>query len=101
MFDDHDRKLPERPDLDCLPQQFHYPDRHGRSGLYSTRQAGLAMSTFYVSEGQFWLDDQPQQIQAGEFHYFRTPPEHWAHRLGLLQQAGFNTLATYIPWLWH
>ena len=40
-------------------------------------------------------------IQAGEFHYFRTRPEHWPHRLGLLKQAGFNSVAAYIPWLWH
>lgn len=59
------------------------------------------MSTFNVRDGHFWIDDQPQLIQAGEFHYYRTPKDQWAHRLGLLQQAGFNTLATYIPWLWH
>ncbi len=59
------------------------------------------MSEFYARDGQFWLDGQPQLIQAGEFHYFRTPPDQWRHRLGLLQAAGFNTLATYIPWLWH
>lgn len=59
------------------------------------------MRTFYAKDGQFWLDGQPQLIQAGEFHYFRTPKEEWRHRLGLLQQAGFNTVAAYIPWLWH
>jgi beta-galactosidase len=59
------------------------------------------MSRFYPAAGQFWLDDQPQFIQAGEFHYFRTPQDQWRHRLELLQTAGFNTLATYIPWLWH
>jgi len=59
------------------------------------------MNKFYVQDGQFWLDDQPQLIQAGEFHYFRTPQDQWPHRLGLLKAAGFNTLATYIPWLWH
>ena len=59
------------------------------------------MSTFYAKNGQFWLDDQPQFIQAGEFHYFRIPADQWPHRLGLLKSAGFNTLATYIPWLWH
>ena len=56
---------------------------------------------FYAANGQFWLNDQPQLIQAGEFHYFRTPKEEWSHRLGLLKQAGFNTVAAYIPWLWH
>jgi len=59
------------------------------------------MNTFYVKEGQFLLNDQPQFIHAGELHYFRTPVDQWAHRLGLLRTAGFNTLATYIPWLWH
>lgn len=59
------------------------------------------MSDFYVENGQFWLDGQPQLIQAGEFHYFRARPEHWPHRLRLLKQAGFNSVATYIPWLWH
>lgn len=59
------------------------------------------MNNFYIQNGQFWLNDQPQFIQAGEFHYFRTPPDQWAHRLGLLQAAGFNAVAAYIPWLWH
>ena len=59
------------------------------------------MTTFYAKNGQFWLDDQPQFIHAGELHYFRTPADQWAHRLGLLKQAGFNTVAAYIPWLWH
>lgn len=59
------------------------------------------MRNFYVKDGHFWLDDQPQLIQAGEFHYYRTPKDQWPQRLGLLQQAGFNTVATYIPWLWH
>lgn len=59
------------------------------------------MNTFYIRAGQFWLNDQPQLIQAGEFHYYRTPQDQWRQRLGLLKTAGFNTLATYIPWLWH
>ncbi len=59
------------------------------------------MSLFYAQDGQFWLDGQPQFIQAGEFHYFRTPADQWAHRLRLLQGAGFNAVAAYIPWLWH
>ncbi|MCA9886686.1 MAG: beta-galactosidase, partial [Anaerolineae bacterium] len=55
------------------------------------------MPNFYVNNGQFWLNDQPLLIQAGEFHYFRTPKDQWAHRLGLLKQAGFNAVAAYIP----
>lgn len=59
------------------------------------------MARFYAKDGQFWLDDAAQFIHAGEFHYFRTPAEAWAHRLSLLLEAGFNTVACYIPWLWH
>ncbi|NWG34665.1 MAG: beta-galactosidase [Chloroflexi bacterium] len=59
------------------------------------------MPTFTLHNRQFWLDDQPLLLQAGEFHYFRTPADQWAHRLGLLKQAGFNAVAAYIPWLWH
>lgn len=56
---------------------------------------------FRIQGGQFWLDGAPCFIHAGEFHYFRTPAEQWEHRLRLLQEAGFNAVATYIPWLWH
>ncbi len=55
----------------------------------------------YIEDGLFWLDDEPLFLQGGELHYFRTPPEAWPHRIGLLQAAGFNAIATYIPWLWH
>ncbi|MEW6286042.1 MAG: beta-galactosidase [Chloroflexota bacterium] len=59
------------------------------------------MPTFTFHHQQFWLDDQPLLLQAGEFHYFRTPADQWEHRLSLLKQAGFNAVACYIPWLWH
>lgn len=59
------------------------------------------MSTFYAKDQLFWLDDQPLLVQAGEFHYFRTPADQWEHRLNLLLKAGFNAVAAYIPWLWH
>lgn len=57
--------------------------------------------TLTVHDHLFWLDDRPLLLQAGEFHYFRTPPDAWEHRLGLLKAAGFNAVATYIPWRWH
>lgn len=59
------------------------------------------MTSFSVHSGQYWINDQPFFLHAGEFHYFRAPADQWPHRLGLLKQAGFNTIATYIPWLWH
>jgi beta-galactosidase len=59
------------------------------------------MNKFIARDGQFWLNDQPMLIQAGEFHYFRTPQNEWRQRLELLKGAGFNAVAAYIPWLWH
>ncbi|MDW8276594.1 MAG: beta-galactosidase [Anaerolineales bacterium] len=59
------------------------------------------MPTFTFHHQQFWLDDQPLLLQAGEFHYFRTPADQWEHRLSLLKNAGFNAVACYLPWLWH
>ncbi len=59
------------------------------------------MATFEIKDRLFWLDGRPTLIQAGEFHYFRTPADQWEHRLGLLKTAGFNAVASYIPWLWH
>lgn len=59
------------------------------------------MNRFIVRDGQFWLDGAPLFLHAGEFHYFRTPADEWPHRLGLLKAAGFNAVASYIPWLWH
>jgi beta-galactosidase len=56
---------------------------------------------FRVQNGQFWFNGAPFFIHAGELHYFRIPAEQWTHRLGLLQKAGLNAVATYIPWLWH
>lgn len=59
------------------------------------------MPPFQIHSHQFWYDDRPLLIQAGEFHYFRAPADVWPDRLALLQRAGFNAVATYIPWLWH
>ena len=56
---------------------------------------------FYAKDGQFYLNGKPQFIQAGEFHYFRTSEDQWENRLNLLKQAGFNAVASYIPWRWH
>ncbi len=59
------------------------------------------MPSFEVRDGQFWVDDQPVILQAGEFHYFRAPVEPWRSRLERLRECGFNAVASYIPWLWH
>lgn len=59
------------------------------------------MSNVTLSNQQLIIDHQPTIIIAAEFHYFRTPKSAWKERLLLLKENGFNTIATYIPWLWH
>jgi beta-galactosidase len=59
------------------------------------------MSTVTLTKGHVMIDGKPVLIVAAEFHYFRTPKTAWRERLELLKSSGFNTIATYIPWLWH
>ncbi len=40
-------------------------------------------------------------LLSGEVHYFRLRREEWQDRLDKARNAGLNTIATYIPWLWH
>lgn len=47
------------------------------------------------------IDGQPRLVLAGEVHYFRLPPEQWQDRLRKLKENGLDTVATYIPWVWH
>ena len=47
------------------------------------------------------IDGRPAVVMAGEIHYFRIAPEQWLDRLQKLQANGLNTVATYIPWIWH
>ncbi len=59
------------------------------------------MSEIEIKNGSFIIQGKPEIIHAAEFHYFRIPESEWESRLKLLKSTGFNTLATYIPWLWH
>jgi beta-galactosidase len=59
------------------------------------------MSNVTLTNRQVMIDGEPVLIIAAEFHYFRTPKSAWRERLVLLKNSGFNTIATYIPWLWH
>jgi beta-galactosidase len=47
------------------------------------------------------IDGEPVLILAGEIHYFRLRRSDWQSRLDLAKEAGLNTIATYIPWMWH
>lgn len=49
-----------------------------------------------------WCDDgTPRVVLSGEIHYFRLPRSGWDDRLRAARDAGLNTVATYIPWIFH
>ncbi|MDF2542340.1 MAG: glycosyl hydrolase [Herbinix sp.] len=50
---------------------------------------------------QFLINGKPSLIMAGEIHYYRLDPSEWQPRIDELKAAGFNTVATYIPWVCH
>lgn len=54
-----------------------------------------------LKDKQIFIDGKPKLILAGEIHYFRLAKEDWQDRIDKLKAAGFNTVATYIPWICH
>jgi len=50
---------------------------------------------------EFRLNGEPQFIYSGEIHYFRIPRKDWEKRLIQAKEVGLNTIASYIPWIWH
>lgn len=73
----------------------------GQSPKMRDPMAPRLVRTVQLKQRRILFNGHPQQIFAGEIHYFRLKPEDWADRLDKLQAAGFNTVATYIPWIWH
>jgi beta-galactosidase len=54
-----------------------------------------------LRERKILVDGTPRMVLAGEVHYFRLAPEDWLDRLDKLEANGLDTVATYIPWIWH
>jgi len=54
-----------------------------------------------IRERKILIDGTPKMVLAGEVHYFRLAPEDWLDRLEKLEANGLDTVATYIPWVWH
>jgi len=54
-----------------------------------------------MDAGGFYLNGEPFDLASGDFHYFRTLPGGWGHRLKLMKAFGLNTLQTYVPWNLH
>ena len=59
------------------------------------------MSRLSANNGVFLLDGAPWFLRAGEFQYFRIRSDLWRPGLEKLKAAGFNTVSSYIPWIWH
>lgn len=51
--------------------------------------------------GPFVLEGREVYLRAGELQYFRVRPELWRPALEHLRVAGFNAVATYVPWIVH
>ncbi len=60
-----------------------------------------AKTLLTMDENQFYLDGVPFDLQSGDFHYFRTMPGGWRHRLALMKAFGLNCVQTYVPWNLH
>ena len=59
------------------------------------------MSQVVLAGRRILIDGRPALVLAGEVHYFRLARQVWAQRLDQLRDAGCDTVATYVPWLWH
>ncbi|MEH1165334.1 beta-galactosidase [Micromonospora sp. CPCC 205539] len=59
------------------------------------------MSEVLLQNRRIVIDGRPRLLLAGEVHYFRLARADWANRLDRLRECGADTVATYVPWLWH
>ncbi|MFF5176232.1 beta-galactosidase [Micromonospora sp. NPDC000089] len=59
------------------------------------------MSEVLLQDRRILVDGRPRLLLAGEVHYFRLARADWADRLDRLRDCGADTVATYVPWLWH
>jgi beta-galactosidase len=59
------------------------------------------MRQVVLAQRRILVDGRPELILAGEVHYFRLRPDEWPDRLDRLRDCGCDTVATYVPWLWH
>lgn len=54
-----------------------------------------------IKDKNIFVNGVETVVVAGEVHYFRLKPEKWQEALTKLKEAGFNAVATYIPWFVH
>src|ERR1700722_1859342 len=51
-----------------------------------------------LHDGNFYIDDTPFRIFAGEIHPGRIPPEFWDDRIKKAKAMGLNTVSVYLFW---
>ena len=54
-----------------------------------------------IQQREIHIGGRPRVLMAGEIHYFRVARDEWADRIDSLVAAGCDTVASYIPWLFH
>ncbi|MFE9201221.1 beta-galactosidase [Micromonospora sp. NPDC007230] len=59
------------------------------------------MTEVLLRDRRILINGRPELLLAGEVHYFRLARTDWADRLDQLRDCGADTVATYVPWLWH
>jgi beta-galactosidase len=67
--------------------------------LFHEQSSVTPYSTY--SNRCFSINGKPTWVFAGEIEYWRVPKELWRDRLMRVKRAGYNTVATYIPWNLH
>lgn len=65
------------------------------------RKAAAAEGPVTFRDRQIIIDGKPAVVMAGEIQYFRLKKADWQSRLDLAKESGLDTIATYIPWMWH
>ncbi len=53
---------------------------------------------FSLHDRQFWVDDVPMRVMAGEMHPGRILPEFWEDRIKKAKAMGLNTVSVYLFW---
>lgn len=55
----------------------------------------------WVEDGVLFVDGKPRLLLAGEYPYYRDPPELWLPKLRAMRLAGLEVVSFYIPWRHH
>ena len=66
--------------------------------FFAVARAAAHPRSFTECGTSFCLDGAPFALKSGSMHFFRVHPSEWPRGIALLKAAGFNAVATYLPW---